>query len=203
MKNSKKFLTFFALFFALSLTSCVETLVVGSAATASLVMREKTIQDTGQDLMIASKLEIDFVKSGLKSFGNSVDVMVNEGRVLLTGVVRDSSKAKIAAQLAWKISDVKEVIDEIQIEEKELRPTDFSNSIWDYLLTLRIESVLLFGKEISTVNYKVTTVRKNVYLIGVAQDSAELKRVLNKIAKIRGVKKIVNYVILADDARRR
>ncbi|MBP7710707.1 MAG: BON domain-containing protein, partial [Rickettsiales bacterium] len=74
---------------------------------------------------------------------------------------------------------------------------------WDYVLTLRIETALLLAREVSTVNYKVTTVSGVVYLLGVASDDDELQKVLSKISKIRGVKKIVNYIILANDSRRR
>ena len=203
MKNLKKISALFLVFSLFSLSSCVETVVLGTAATATVMLREKTLEDTGQDVAIVSKIETQFLKVGLKNPGNSIDVTVNEGRVLLTGVVRNLEKAKIASQVVWKVEGVKEVIDEVQAETDSLRPRDFSKSAKDYFLTLRVELALLFAREIATVNYKVTTVRGVVYVIGVAQDDSEMKRALGKIAKIRGVKKIVNYVILANDARRR
>ncbi len=204
MLNSKKISAIFAVLLLIFSTSCVETVVVGSAATATVVLRQKTLQDTRQDVTIATKLGADFIAHGLKNPGNSIDITVNEGRVLLTGIARDPSRAKLASQLAWKISGVKEVIDEIQVsEESSLRPRDFPVAFWDYVLTLRIETALLLAREVSTVNYKVTTVSGVVYLLGVASDDDELQKVLSKISKIRGVKKIVNYIILANDSRRR
>ncbi len=198
----KKISALFAIFSLLFLTSCVETVILGTAATTTTLLREKTIEDTGQDIVIVSKIEAQFLKNGLKNPGNSIDVTVNEGRVLLTGVARNMEKAKMASQIAWKVEGVKEVIDEIQTENNSLSPHDFSIAAKDYFLTLRVEAALLFADEVSTVNYKTTTVRGVVYLIGVAQDDSEMKRALRKISKIRGVKKIVNYVILANDARR-
>ena len=203
MLNSKKISAFFAVLLLIFSTSCVETVVVGSAATATVVLRQKTLQDTRQDVVIATKLGADFIAHGLKNPGNSIDITANEGRVLLTGIARDPERARLASQLAWKISGVKEVIDEIQVsEENSLRPRDFPVAFWDYVLTLRIETALILGKEISAVNYKVTTVNGVVYLLGVAADDDELQNVLSKISKIRGVKKIVNYIILANDSRR-
>ncbi len=203
MKNLKKISALFLVFSLFLLSSCVETVVIGTAATATVILREKTLEDTGQDVVIVSKIESSFLKLGLKNPGNSIDVTVNEGRVLLTGIARNLENAKVAAQVAWKVEGVKEVIDEIQAENESFRPRDFPKAAKDYFLTLRAEMALLFAREIATVNYKVTTVRGVVYIIGVAQDDAEMKRALGKIAKIRGVKKIVNYVILANDARRR
>jgi osmotically-inducible protein OsmY len=199
----KKISVLFALSILIFSTSCVETVLVGTAATATIVLREKTLKNTQYDAIIAAKLNTEFVGRGLKNLSNSVDVTVNEKRVLLTGIVRDQEKAKLAVDLSWKAGDVKEVIDEIQISDDEkLRPKDFSKTITDYFLTSRVELGLLFGKDISSVNYKVTTVRGEVYLLGLAADEEELHKALSLISRIRGVKKVINHVILSNDSRR-
>jgi osmotically-inducible protein OsmY len=198
----KKFSAVFAVCLLIFSTSCVETIVVGSAATGVLVMRQKNLTDTRHDIAIATVLGTEFIKNGLKNPGNSIDVTVNEGRVLLTGIARDPQKAKLASDLAWKVENVKEVIDEIQLSENNLRPRDFSRAMFDYGLTLEIETKLLLLREVASVNYKITTVNKVVYLIGVAAADEELQKVLTKISKVRGVEKIVNHVILSDDRRR-
>lgn len=201
---SKKISAVFAVLILIFSTACVETVLVGGAATTTVVLREKTLNDTRQDVMIATKLGADFISHGLKNPGNSVNITVNEGRILLTGIVRNPEKGILAVQLAWKISEAKEVIDEIQVNsETNLHPSDFPKAFNDYILTLRIETALLFSSEISTVNYKVTTVAGTVYLIGVAANDDELQKVLGKVSKMRGVKKVVNYVILVNDSRRR
>lgn len=185
-------------------TSCVETVLVASATTGTLLMREKTFADTRHDAGIASKLAVNFIEKGLKSPNNSVDIMVNEGRVLLTGIIRDHKKARLASQLAWRIRGVKEVIDEIKLsEDKHLRPRDISNASVDYVLTAEIEGRLFFKRRISSVNYKITTVNGTVYLIGIAANERELRRVLSLISKVRGVKQIINHAILSDDIRRK
>lgn len=198
----KKFSAFFAVCLLIVSTSCVETIVVGSVTTGVLVMRQKTLVDTRHDVAIATNIGTEFIKNGLKNPGNSIDVTVNEGRVLLTGIARDPQKARLASDLAWKVENVKEVIDEIQLSENNLRPRDFSRAMFDYGLTLEIEAKLLLLREVASVNYKITTVNKVVYLIGVAADDGELQKVLTKISKVRGVEKIVNHVILSDDRRR-
>ncbi len=204
MMISKKFSAVFAILLLTFSTACVETVVIGTAATATMVLREKTLDNTRQDVTIATKLGAEFIKNGLKNPGNSIDITVNEGRILLTGIARDPQKAKLAADLAWKTEGVKEVIDEIQMgDDSSLRPRDFSKAFFDYGLSLRAEAALLFGRDIASVNYKITTVNGVVYLLGVASNDEELQNVLAKVSKIRGVKKIVNYVILSNDSRRR
>jgi len=53
---------------------------------------------------------------------------------------------------------------------------------------------LLRDAEIMNINYSVETVDGTVYLMGIAQDEAELQRVKNHAKDISGVRKIVSYV---------
>ena len=95
-------------------SSCVETIIGASLGATYLSSREKNIKNTAIDVKISSQIAANFVVNGLKNPGNSVDVTVSEGRVLLTGIVRSTKKARLAIDIAWKAKDVKEVIDEIQ-----------------------------------------------------------------------------------------
>ncbi len=199
----KIFKHFYALCAVLLLTSCVETVVVGSLTTGAIATREKSLNNTRTDIGIYTTLNVDFVQNGLKNFGNSIDVTVNEGRVLLTGIARDAQKAKLASDLSWKAAGVKEVIDEIQLREGEsVKFKDFTSAASDYFVTNKIEAKLLIAKKVPTFNYKITTVSGSVYVIGVARDESELNKVLTLITKIRGVEKVVSHVIFANDRRR-
>ncbi len=203
MKIFKNFPIFAAIVFLLLSTSCVVTVVVGSLMTGAVATREKSLNNTRYDVQIYSTLNFDFLQNGLKNFGNSIDVTVNEGRVLLTGIARDAGKAKLASDLAWKVTGVKEVIDEIQLRDNEnMHLRDYSSAAYDYFLTSKIEARLFISKKVPTINYKITTVSKTVYLIGVAHDETELARVTTLISKITGVEKIVSHVILINDQRR-
>jgi len=186
------------------LSSCVETVLVGTATTGTLTVREKTIDDTRKDIVISSAIATKFLENGLKNPGNSIDVTVNEGRVLLTGIARDPDKANKASELAWKVAGVKEVIDEIQLaKDSKMHFYDFANASSDYFISWQIETKLFLSKDISSVNYQITTVAKTVYLLGVAQSQEEMDKVLSIISKVKGVKKVVNHAILVGDARRK
>lgn len=186
------------------LTSCVETVILAGGATGALVVRDKSLQDTQKDIVISTSIATRFIEHGLKNPGNSIDVTVNEGRVLLTGIARDPDKATRASELAWKVKGVKEVIDEIQLDsDGKLNAKDFTNSFGDYLISWQIESKLFFTKRVTSVNYQVTTVNRTVYLLGISYSNDELNKVLEIASKVKGVKKVVNHIISINDARRR
>jgi len=194
------FLLFFLIF---SLTSCVETIVISSGVGAGLAYREKTIEDTRGDIKIATKIGYKFISNGLKNFGNSIDITVNEGRVMLTGIVRDPQKAKLAQELCWQAKGVTEVIDEIKINETgKITLQDIASAIFDYMITAEIESKFALAKDLRTLNYQITTVDNEVYLLGVAINEKEMNRAIAIASKVRGVSKVVNHVILANDSRR-
>jgi osmotically-inducible protein OsmY len=201
MKISQKIFSVFVFFILAFSTSCVETVVVGSVATTSIVMREKTVSDTRKDDVIAAKLLTALIGNGLKNPGNMIDFDVNEGRVLLVGIARDVKKANLASELSWKISGVKEVIDEIQLRD-DFKSSDVGTGFCDYAITATLETKLLFASQISSVNYQVTTVGRTVYLLGVAANNREMEKVLSIASKVRGVEKVVNHIILVDDHRR-
>jgi osmotically-inducible protein OsmY len=198
---SKKILiSFFSILF---LSSCVETVVVSSVAFTSVATREKSLKQTQSDIAIYTTLTADLYKNGLNNFSNSVDASINEGRVLLTGIARDDRKAKLASKLAWNIKGVKEVIDEIQlIDQNQSMVKDFSKNFYDTYVTSKIETQMMFTKNIATFNYKITTVNQIVYLLGTAKNEDELERVINLVSKVRGVEKIISHVIMKHDSRR-
>ena len=186
----------------LCLTSCVETIVVGTIAGSQLALRNKDFKDTKSDLNITSKILKEFSLSGLKNPGNAIDVMVNEQRVLLSGIVSDPALAKEAVDLAWKVEGVKEVIDEVQIAKNGSNFNGFKTYAKDAAITSQIESRGFFTKNISLVDVKVNTVNSVVYLLGVAKNEREIEKITNFIARIKGVEKVVSHIITADDDRR-
>lgn len=182
-------------------TSCVETTIVGTVLGGNVAVRNKTIIDTRKDIVIATKIGSKLTTKGLKLPFNSVDVTVNEGRVLLTGIVTSNEDVKKAKDLAWGTPGVKEVIDEIKIAKGDyLHRTAVAFD--DYLISISAESRLFLNKSIRSSNYQITTVDKDVFVLGVARNESELSKTLNIIAKIRGVGRVINHAILLNDNRR-
>ena len=182
----------------LVLTSCVETVVVGTFATGALVTKEKSIIDTKDDIIIASKVEKNLLSNNL----SSINAEVEERRVLLTGIIYSSEDAKKAVSVCWKVDDVKEVIDEIQVLNQ--RPSIIDQVITyttDSGVTAEVKFNLLFRKNLKSANFEVTTVNGIVYIIGIARDDDEVNKVNMIVAKTRGVNRVVSHIITADDSR--
>ncbi|NQV79230.1 MAG: BON domain-containing protein, partial [Alphaproteobacteria bacterium] len=76
----------------------------------------------------------------------------------------------------------------------------------DYFKDVRIANELrlklLTDKEVSAINFSVETVNTVIYLMGVAQDQGELERVTAHASNIKGVSRVVSFVLLKDDPRR-
>ena len=182
----------------LVLTSCIETVVVGTFATGALVTKEKSIIDTKDDIIIASKVEKNLLSNNL----SSINAEVEEKRVLLTGIIYSSEDAKKAVSVCWKVDDVKEVIDEIQVLNQ--RPSIIDQVITyttDSGVTTEVKFNLLFRKNLKSANFEVTTVNGIVYIIGIARDDDEVNKVNMIVAKTRGVNRVVSHIITADDSR--
>lgn len=193
------FSLFLLLFFT---TSCVEMVLVGTGASAVVITRQKDLEHTKDDVIIAAKIDKELLQAKLKTPQDFIGNMVSEGRVLLIGVIHNVEDGQKAKEIAWKVEGVKEVIDEIQINYKGLGVRDFTTPTYDALLTTTVKTTLFFAPKIKSVNYKISTVGQTVYVMGIAKNNEDLTKALNVIAKIPGVKKVVNHAILAHDKRR-
>ncbi len=186
----------------LFLSSCVETVAVGSVAGVIITTREKSLEDTKKDVFISIKIDKDLLLNNLKTPRNSVKVMVNEGRVLLVGTVRNLDKGKEANKIVWNTDGVKELIDEVEVEQKGLGARDFAGGFIDSYITAKIRSKLFFSRKVTAADFKIKTENNTVYILGVAKNDHELKEALDIIASTVGVKRVVNHSILVNDRRR-
>lgn len=180
----------------LSLTSCVETVVVGGVATGAIMAKEKSATDTANDVTIETKILKEFTLQGLKNPVNQIGVVVDKQRVMLTGVVDNPKLAKKANEISWNVKGVKEVIDEIQVVDNKSAIGGVIDYFKDASITAQVNSRLLFNKNIATINIKTITVNRVVYLIGIARSQSEIDLANRIAARTAGVKKVINHIIL-------
>lgn len=121
-----------------------------------------------------------------------LSLTIKEGRVLITGVLQDPDMRVDAVRLAWQANGVRQVINEITIENSG-GITGYMTDTW---ITTQLKSKLLIDKRVQSINYSVDTVKGTVYLMGVAQDQKELDRVIDHARNMRYVKNVVSYVRL-------
>ena len=185
---------FISLSILLIYTGCAQVAVGGISKSVLVAKEERTVGTFIDDTVIAARLKNLYFNNNENIFFN-VDVEVNEGRVLLTGTVETSDIRIEATKLAWGISDVVTVINEIQISDND-NILDYAD---DLVITTKINAKLLINKEINNLNYNIDTVNKIVYVIGIAQNKNELANVIDIINSVYGVKEVINYVRLKED----
>lgn len=192
MKNSLPLL-FAALLF---LPSCTGLgLAAGAGATlGTAAAQEGGIGGAATDAKIQIQINDLWFRYNVEMF-RKLDITVNQGRVLLTGVVQNPEHRVEAVRLAWQPKGVKQVINEIRVDKSD-GITGFARDTW---ITTRLRTAITFDRNIQSINYSIDTVQGIVYLMGFAQNQQELNRVIEKARTIPDVKQVVSYVKLVGE----
>ena len=129
---------------------------------------------------------------------SDLNLQIYEGRVLVSGELANEDLRATAIQLTWKAKGVREVINDVEIGNAAGVGTYWRDS----LIVRELDARLLLAKNVSYLDYSIECFNGVVYLLGVAQDQAELDRVLTIARNISNVKRVANHVLLKDDPRR-
>ena len=192
VSRTELFVVIAAVFAMTNLTGCVGMIIGGAATAGVAAYQERGIMGVAADTETATRVRAKILESDNQLFGD-VSVEVYEGRVLLTGRVPSEEKRAEAVKISWSVVKVKDVINEVAVSENPL--LDLANDTW---ITTKLKSKMTFDKDILAINYSIETVGAVIYLIGIAQDKAELQRVLNHARSIDYVKRVVNHVHIKD-----
>jgi osmotically-inducible protein OsmY len=191
----------FALYFSLLVLSFanVGCTPVGMAAGAGAALgisaaKEGGISTAISDLQIKALIADKWFKYDMNTF-TDLNITVDQGRVLLTGAVSDPDNRVEAVRLAWQVDGVKQIINEIQVNEGE----GFGGMLSDKWITMRLRAALTFDKQVQSINYSIDTVQGVVYLMGVAQTQAELEHTIEVARTVPNVKQVVSYVKMAGE----
>ena len=176
------------------LAACGPGLVVGAGAMAgNAAMQErgftKTVEDTATEAKISAAL-LDH--SGTLFVDVSAEVY--EGRALLTGDVKTAEDRIEAVRRTWNVSGVDEVINEIQIEDD----SDLLDAARDQWISAQLSAKVTLDKKIKGLNYSIETVNGTVYLMGIAQNKAEVDRVRDHARQLPYVRRVISYVRIKD-----
>lgn len=185
----------------LTLAGCsAPEIVMGGAATVGVMAAdERSVGTVIDDTTIKADISRRYFDYHVDNLFRPVSIEVNEGRVLLTGTVKTTELAIEAVRLAWQAEGVREVINEIKVGEGG-GIGDYARDTW---IATQLRSDLLFDKEIYSLNYNIEVEDGTVYLIGLAQDQEELDRVIEYARNVPRVRKVISYVRLKDDPRRK
>jgi osmotically-inducible protein OsmY len=175
-----------------SLSGCAPLVVGGGAATAAVASsttEERGVTGFWDDSKIKTQILYHYTREA-NALTHQVEVVVRQGRVLITGSITQPQLKVDAVRLAWKVPGVREVIDETTLENKETMAS-YTNDIW---VTTKVKSVLLLEKNVSSANYNVQTIDGVVYVMGITPNTQELNKVIDVTRRVNGVKEVVNFI---------
>ena len=176
---------------SMMLSACVPAAIVGTGKAASTGAQERTIGDAVDDTWISLQISDRWFRHNEVMF-NKLDLTVNEGKVLITGMLDNQDQRVDAVRLAWQVPGVREVINEIQISEGQ----GIRGYARDSRIIAELRTKILFDRSIRSINYTIETVGGVVYLMGVAWSQQELDRVVDHARNINSVRRVVSYVRL-------
>ncbi len=170
-------------------------LAAGAGATVGIAAtREGGVKGSASDFRIRSQINDLWFKSNVKMF-SKLNLSIDQGRVLITGVVQDPAHRVEAVRLAWQPRGVKQVINEIRVADTD----GLSEYVSDTWITTKLRSKMLIDRDIQSINYSIDTVQGIVYLMGVARSQDELDHTIDVARGVNGVKQVISYVKLTGE----
>lgn len=179
---------------ALSGCSPVGTAIGAAAFTADLATQERGLYQGLDDHRMWIAINGRFVAADV-DMAQKVHLQVQEGRVLLSGVVPKQEQRLAAVKAAWEEPGVREVINQIEVEKAR----DLGQIAQDEYLARMVWAKLFVDRGVRANNYSVECIDNVVYLIGVGQDKAEVQRVIDHARDVAYVREVRNYVRVKTD----
>ena len=169
-------------------------LATGGGATMIVVEGDRSVGTVIDDTAIKVQIASKFITSEDDLFLN-VETSVMEGRVLLTGIVGSQEIRIDAVRRVWEVKGVKEVINEIDIGNKATLK-EYSQDLW---INTQVRGKAAKTLGLRALSFNFETIRGKVYIAGITSRKEQLAQLINSIENIKGVKEIVNYVIVKED----
>ncbi|MBT7076630.1 MAG: BON domain-containing protein [Pelagibacterales bacterium] len=196
----KKFNSFVCLLFLITyLSGCASTLVGGAAVVGLASVQERSIKDAAIDIKLGVQLQEKLFKLSTEKLFAYIDIIIVEQRVMMIGNVESQKLRDLASQAAWEVSPkIKDVLNEITIGKK----STIISEAKDARISLSLSGLLLGDSDISDINFSHSVSKQVIFLIGIAQDDDELNKVINHARTVKGVKKVINHIILKSSKKR-
>ena len=176
----------------LQIVGCTGSAIGVGALSGLAAYEERSIKVIARDTKIALQLRAALLNKSQKHF-IQIGIEVFEGRVLMTGGVASAQIRADAIGIAWKVANVKAVLNEMHIGLSTI--TDTAR---DAFITAQLTSKITLDKEIMAINYSLETVAGTIYLIGIAQNTVELEKVIAHARTLNYVRKIISHVRIKD-----
>ena len=173
--------------------------VLGAGARTGLALAEdRPVEEVWGDTLLKVTINKKLLETSFSETFWSLTTTIFEGRVLITGNVKNTTLRDQVSQMVWGVKGVREVLNEIEIQETNT----VTQIARDKFIQTSLQARMLGDKIVSDINYKMIAHNNVLYIIGVAQSQAELEKVVAHARAIRYVKRFVNYIWLADNPSR-
>ena len=173
--------------------------VLGAGARTGLALAEnRPVEEIWGDTLLKVTINKKLLETSFSETFWSLNTTIFEGRVLITGNVKNTILRDQVSQIVWGVKGVREVLNEIEIQETN----NVTQIARDKFIQTSLQARMLGDKIVSDINYKMIAHNNVLYIIGIAQSPAELDKVVAHARAIRYVKRFVNYIWLADNPLR-
>jgi osmotically-inducible protein OsmY len=172
-------------------SGCVAVTGVAAAAGGMVAVQDRTLGRSLDDAAASNT-----VKARLMALDNNayvrVDVEMAQGQLLLSGTTPTAEHKAMAERIAWSVAGIDQVANEIVVG----RNPGVLRSGLDNFITAQVRAKILADSQIKGVNYNIETQKGVVYLMGLARSEEELQRAAEAASMVRGVERVVSYVIV-------
>ena len=175
------------------LYSCSPAGVIASGGATTMVVAEgdRSLGTVVDDATIKINLSSSLLQSDKDLFIN-INSSITEGRVLLTGLVQKQEDRIEAIRIVWEVKGVKEVINEIEIGDKTTLK-EYATDLW---INTQVKALAAKTVGLRSLSYNFETIRGKVYVAGITSRPEQLELIIESTKTIKGVREIVNYVIV-------
>jgi osmotically-inducible protein OsmY len=181
---------FLLLLLSLFLFGCGPSLVTTGAKTViGQNQDEKSFGESWDDVSIKLGIKEKYFSYDATLF-TKIDVEVELGVVLLTGVVPFGDMRLEAVRLAWQQEGVVEILNEISIDTGY----GLDDIAKDKFISTQLFTKVLGDREIKKFKYDHEVFKQVIYLFGVSNDQNEINRVIDHAKSIKGVVDVINYI---------
>ena len=166
-------------------------LATGGGTAMVVAEGDRSLGAVVDDATVKINIAARFLNAGNNLFVD-INTTVLEGRVLLTGLVDNQELRIEAVRLVWEIEGVREVINEIEIGNRE-SIKDYAKDLW---INTQARGVAAKTIGLRVVAYNFETINGKIFIAGITSKPDQLDMLIESLKTIKGVTEIVNYVII-------
>ncbi len=196
LRTEKRIVIFICAFFLTSqffVYGCSPANILASGGATTMVVAEgdRSLGSVVDDATLKVNIAAKFLSADDELFLN-INTTVLEGRVLLTGLVDNQENRIEAVRLVWEIEGVNEVINEIQLGNRDTLK-DYANDLW---INTQAKAVAAKTVGLRSVAYNFETIQGKIYVAGITSRAQQAEDLIEALKTIKGVKEIINYIIV-------